>query len=261
MYILNFFLLNNIYIKKVYFKKMSQTSTNSSLNNFQFKEDYSSEAKLLNHKRFRKEDIIWTFEEDYLFFESHNILGNKWKKYKIFFKNKNIKEIKNHFHTSVIKTVRRIINNKFDIELKDIMRSFYAFEYLIHLINLIKNNLPLTKTTLSIIKNTEYKFNPKMLINTKKLSEEMIINYKKKLTEILLNKENIKNFLKEINLKNFNENHVFWLFSTIIKIKTANKTKKFYEENKDTLDEEKKKKLKEFIESNNDLLNLEKYFL
>jgi hypothetical protein len=157
--------------------------------------------------------------------------------------------------------VRRIINNKFDIELKDIMRSFYAFEYLIHLINLIKNNLPLTKTTLSIIKNTEYKFNPKMLINTKKLSEEMIINYKKKLTEILLNKENIKNFLNEINLKNFNENHVFWLFSTIIKIKTANKTKKFYEENKDTLDEEKKKKLKEFIESNNDLLNLEKYFL
>jgi hypothetical protein len=100
-----------------------------------------------------------------------------------------------------------------------------------------------------------------MLINTKKLSEEMIINYKKKLTEILLNKENIKNFLNEINLKNFNENHVFWLFSTIIKIKTANKTKKFYEENKDTLDEEKKKKLKEFIESNNDLLNLEKYFL
>ena len=100
-----------------------------------------------------------------------------------------------------------------------------------------------------------------MLINTKKLSEEMIINYKKKLTEILLNKENIKNFLNEINLKNFNENHVFWLFSIIIKIKTASKTKKFYEENKDNLDEEKQNKLIEFIESNNNFLKLEKYFL
>ena len=240
---------------------MSLTSTNSSLNTFPFKEDFSSEIKFLNQKRFRKEDIVWTFEEEYLFFESHNILGNKWKKYKIFFKNKNIKEIKNHFHTSVIKTVRRIINNKYDIELKDIMRSFYAFEYLDNLINLIKNNLPLTKTTLSIIKNTEYKFNPKMLINTKKLSEEMIKNYKKKLTEILLNKENIQNFLQALGINNFNENQVFWLFSIIIKIKTVNKTKKFYEENKELLDEEKIKKLEEYIESNSDILKLNQYFL
>ena len=240
---------------------MSLTSTNSSLNTFPFKEDFSSEIKFLNQKRFRKEDIVWTFEEEYLFFESHNILGNKWKKYKVFFKNKNIKEIKNHFHTSVIKTVRRIINNKYDIELKDIMRSFYAFEYLDHLINLIKNNLPLTKTTLSIIKNTEYKFNPKMLINTKKLSEEMIKNYKKKLTEILLNKENIQNFLQALGINNFNENQVFWLFSIIIKIKTVNKTKKFYEENKELLDEEKIKKLEEYIESNSDILKLNQYFL
>jgi len=240
---------------------MSLTSTNSSLNTFPFKEDFSSEIKFLNQKRFRKEDIVWTFEEEYLFFESHNILGNKWKKYKVFFKNKNIKEIKNHFHTSVIKTVRRIINNKYDIELKDIMRSFYAFEYLDNLINLIKNNLPLTKTTLSIIKNTEYKFNPKMLINTKKLSEEMIKNYKKKLTEILLNKENIQNFLQALGINNFNENQVFWLFSIIIKIKTVNKTKKFYEENKELLDEEKIKKLEEYIESNSDILKLNQYFL
>jgi len=240
---------------------MSLTSTNSSLNTFPFKEDFSSEIKFLNQKRFRKEDIVWTFEEEYLFFESHNILGNKWKKYKVFFKNKNIKEIKNHFHTSVIKTVRRIINNKYDIELKDIMRSFYAFEYLDNLINLIKNNLPLTKTTLSIIKNTEYKFNPKMLINTKKLSEEMINNYKKKLTEILLNKENIQNFLQALGINNFNENQVFWLFSIIIKIKTVNKTKKFYEENKELLDEEKIKKLEEYIESNSDILKLNQYFL
>ena len=73
---------------------MSQTSTNSSLNTFQFKDDYSSEVKLLNHKRFRKEDIVWTFEEEYLFFESHNILG---KNIKYFLKIKILKKSKTIF--------------------------------------------------------------------------------------------------------------------------------------------------------------------
>ena len=46
--------------------------------------------------------------------------------------------MKNHFHTCIIKSVRKIINNKFDCELKEIMRYFYAFDYLIKMISEVK---------------------------------------------------------------------------------------------------------------------------
>ena len=35
----------------------------------------------LKKKRNRKKGLIWTIEEEYLLFESHLILGNKWKEY------------------------------------------------------------------------------------------------------------------------------------------------------------------------------------
>ena len=33
---------------------------------------------MLNQK---KNEINWTFEEEFLFFEAHTFLGNKWKRY------------------------------------------------------------------------------------------------------------------------------------------------------------------------------------
>ena len=64
--------------------------------------------------RLRKEDILWTIEEEFLFFEMHLHLGNKWFKYKSFFNDKTSKDIKNHFHACIIKTIRRIKKNKYD---------------------------------------------------------------------------------------------------------------------------------------------------
>lgn len=66
------------------------------------------------HFRLRKDDILWTLEEEFLFFEMHLHLGNKWSKYDCFFHNKTSKDLKNHFHACIIKTVRRIVKNKYD---------------------------------------------------------------------------------------------------------------------------------------------------
>ena len=34
-----------------------------------------------NKKRNRSNEITWSFEEEFLFFEAHTFLGNKWKRY------------------------------------------------------------------------------------------------------------------------------------------------------------------------------------
>ena len=48
-------------------------------------------------------------------------INNIKVKYNIYNYFRTPKELKNHFHTCIIKSVRKIINHKFDYELKDIM--------------------------------------------------------------------------------------------------------------------------------------------
>ena len=153
----------------------------------------------------------------------------------IFFYFRTPKELKNHFHTCIIKSVRKIINNKFDYELKDIMRYFYSFEYLFKLINDYEENQDCFKNyqlKKLITSRRKYKFNPKLLIKNKLLSNERILHYSNQLTkEILLNKPGIKNFLSFINYKetSFDVNNVLWLFSIIVKSKMINNCKKILE--------------------------------
>jgi len=45
------------------------------------KKDLLIENKCLSKKRTRRNDVDWSLEEEYLFFEAHSFLGNKWKKY------------------------------------------------------------------------------------------------------------------------------------------------------------------------------------
>ena len=45
------------------------------------KKDLLIEKKCLSKKRTRRNDVDWSLEEEYLFFEAHSFLGNKWKKY------------------------------------------------------------------------------------------------------------------------------------------------------------------------------------
>ena len=117
-------------------------------------------------------DVPWTFEEEYLFFEAHKILKNKWTKYPSYFPQfwKEMKEFKNHFHACIIKTVRRIVNNKYDYKIKDIMRAFYSCDYLSQMLNKMKH---LTKTQIELLERKKYKYNPKLLIKNKVLTHEM----------------------------------------------------------------------------------------
>ena len=48
----------------------------------------NSTEKSESSQKIRKNLVSWTFEEEYLFFESHSFLGNKWKKYSLLFSNK-----------------------------------------------------------------------------------------------------------------------------------------------------------------------------
>ena len=164
-----------------------------------------------------------------------------------YFKNRTPKELKNHFHTCIIKSVRKIINNKFDCELKDMMRYFYAFDYLIKMIRDYKEHKNFGNIKL---KKKRYKFNPKLLIKNKQLSVERISIYKNHLVnKVLLNKSGIKNFLNFINFNNFNVNNVPWLFSLIVKSKLINNCKKFLEIG-NNINKAHNKKIQNYLEDN-----------
>ena len=174
------------------------------------------------------------------------------------------KELKNHFHTCIIKSVRKIINNKFDYELKDIMRYFYAFEYLIKLINDYEDNEDCFKNyhlKKLITSRRKYKFNPKLLIKNKLLSNERILHYSSQLTkEILLNKPGIKNFLSFINYKEtFGVNNVLWLFSIIVKSKMINNCKKILEKG-EIKNIEYIKKVEKYLEENSSYIYFDDMF-
>ena len=174
------------------------------------------------------------------------------------------KELKNHFHTCIIKSVRKIINNKFDYELKDIMRYFYAFEYLIKLINDYEDNEDCFKNyhlKKLITSRRKYKFNPKLLIKNKLLSNERILHYSNQLTkEILLNKPGIKNFLSFINYKEtFGVNNVLWLFSIIVKSKMINNCKKILEKG-EIKNIEYIKKVQKYLEENSSYIYFDDMF-
>ena len=181
-------------------------------------------------------------------------INNIKVKYNIYNYFRTPKELKNHFHTCIIKSVRKIINHKFDYELKDIMRYFYAFEYLFKMINDYEENNDCFKNThfeKIINSRRKYKFNPKLLIKNKQLSNEKISLYSHQLTqEILLNKPGIKNFLSFIHFEEkFNVNNVLWLFSIIVKSKMINNCKKILEKG-EIKDKEYIIKMQNYLEEN-----------
>ena len=56
--------------------KMSFQNTNT-LKEELIREDHT----FILRKRNRKNEISWSFEEEFLFFEAHSFIGNKWKRY------------------------------------------------------------------------------------------------------------------------------------------------------------------------------------
>ncbi len=140
------------------------------------------------------------------------------------------------------------------------MRYFYAFDYLINMINKYNNNENFNLNE-SKRKRKKYKFNPKQLIKNNQLSIEKISLYRNKLVNhILLNKTGIRDFLKYINyINNFDIYDVSWLFSVIVKSKIINRCKKVLElghiTNKDTI-----RKVQNFLEDNSSYIYFDEVF-
>jgi hypothetical protein len=205
------------------------------------------ENSQLKKKRHRKADVKWTLEEEYLFFEIHKFFGNKWKKFSPYFPYKTTKELKNHFHTCIIKTVRRAINYNLNYEFIDILRCFYSIDQIILILNemnfnniekdlkinsnnkKIQNEDNINKNCILKKKKRDNKYNPKILSKKGKLTNGILINYKNYLfNEILMKRKDIQNFLNTFfQNQKFNIENLNWLFDLIIKSKIINKCKNF----------------------------------
>ena len=205
------------------------------------------ENSQLKKKRHRKADVKWTLEEEYLFFEIHKFFGNKWKKFSPYFPYKTTKELKNHFHTCIIKTVRRAINYNLNYEFIDILRCFYSIDQIILILNemnfnniekdlkinsnnkKIQNEDNINKNCILKKKKRDNKYNPKILSKKGKLTNGILINYKNYLfNEILMKRKDIQNFLNTFfQNQKFNIENLNWLFGLIIKSKIINKCKNF----------------------------------
>ena len=104
-------------------------------------QSYSSDSSTLcdipSRRSKDKSKSKWSIEEEYIFFEGHSLLGNKWTFISHLFHNKSAKQMKNHFYSSIVKTLRKIYKNKFDFDMKEIIITYYS---LIYLKKLFSNN-------------------------------------------------------------------------------------------------------------------------
>ena len=157
------------------------------------------------------------------------------------------KELKNHFHTCIIKTVRRAINYNLNYEFIDILRCFYSIDQIILILNemnfnniekdlkinsnnkKIQNEDNINKNCILKKKKRDNKYNPKILSKKGKLTNGILINYKNYLfNEILMKRKDIQNFLNTFfQNQKFNIENLNWLFDLIIKSKIINKCKNF----------------------------------
>ena len=88
------------------------------------------------------DESSWLIEEEFFFFEGHNIIGNKWTFLSQLFPGRHPKQMKNHFYSSIVKTLRKVLRNKLDLNLKEIIVCYYS---LIYVRNLLKNPQSLFK--------------------------------------------------------------------------------------------------------------------
>ena len=75
------------------------------------------------------DESSWTIEEEFLFFEGHYIIGNKWTFLSQLFPNRTPKQMKNHFYSSIVKTLRKVLRNRIQLNLKDTIISYYSIIY------------------------------------------------------------------------------------------------------------------------------------
>ena len=181
---------------------LSEESDNSSYSSSSYNPNinYSQPIKC----KLNIDDSSWTIEEEYIFFQGNFLIGNKWTFLSKLFPEKVPKQMKNHFYSSIVKTLRKVVRNKFDLNIKDIIVSYYS---LIYIKQLLKN-----QENYFISKNEEDEKNKnvtlKKLIINNNINCETINKYQNKFEETV--KKQIKKLYKlNIDISNLDLNYIF----------------------------------------------------
>ena len=172
------------------------------------------------HQLFKSNSLYskWSIEEEYIFFEGHSLLGNKWTFISELFNTKSPKQMKNHFYSSIVKTLRKVLKNKFDSDLKEIIITYYSLLYLKQLFS----NPHFTY----MLKNSSKKKN---LFSKNVTLKKFIINHninKEKIITIFDNFEKMASDKIRKSYKfipKFSEKNIKSVFNAIVKIKLLNR--------------------------------------
>jgi hypothetical protein len=170
------------------------------------------------------DESSWSIEEEFLFFEGHYIIGNKWTFLCQLFPDRTPKQMKNHFYSSIVKTLRKVLRNRIELNLKDTIVTYYSIIYVKALLKNLKFLISKNKKKDS---DDNKNVTLKKLILNHNINFEMINNYQIKFEEFL--RIQIKKLYKiNIDISNLRINNIF---KEIIKMEILIKSSKIFHSN------------------------------
>jgi hypothetical protein len=187
------------------------------------------------------EETSWTIEEEYIFFEGQFMIGNKWTFLCNLFPEKTSKQMKNHFYSSIVKTLRKVLKNRIDLNLKDSIVSYYS---LIYIKDLLKNPQNFLFSKNKDDDNQNKNVTLKKLILKNNVNCETINKYQNKF-EMLVKKHMKKLYKINSDISNLT---IRFLFKTIIKLEILVKSYQIL--NSKNLNNDDILKIIEFIDKN-----------
>ena len=199
---------------------MDSYSNNISLNEEESEESFSSSSSYnpnLNYIPPNKynnkhmDESSWSMEDEFIFFEGQYIVGNKWTFLCNLFPGKSSKQMKNHFYSSIVKTLRKVLRNRIDLNLKDSIVSYYSLLYIKDLLKNPQNFLLFSKNKDDDNQNKNVTL--KKLIVNNKVNYETINKYQSKF-EILVKKQMKKLYKINTDISNLK---IRLLFKIIVK--------------------------------------------
>ena len=199
---------------------MDSYSNNISLNEEESEESFSSSSSYnpnLNYIPPNKynnkhmDESSWSMEDEFIFFEGQFIIGNKWTFLCNLFPGKSSKQMKNHFYSSIVKTLRKVLRNRIDLNLKDSIVSYYSLLYIKDLLKNPQNFLLFSKNKDDDNQNKNVTL--KKLIVNNKVNYETINKYQSKF-EILVKKQMKKLYKINTDISNLK---MRLLFKIIVK--------------------------------------------
>ena len=199
---------------------MDSYSNNISLNEEESEESFSSSSSYnpnLNYIPPNKynnkhmDESSWSMEDEFIFFEGQFIIGNKWTFLCNLFPGKSSKQMKNHFYSSIVKTLRKVLRNRIDLNLKDSIVSYYSLLYIKDLLKNPQNFLLPSKNKDDDTQNKNVTL--KKLIVNNNVNYETINKYQSKF-EILVKKQMKKLYKINTDISNLK---IRLLFKIIVK--------------------------------------------